>query len=123
RQELVDPARVDHVVEVVHPHAALVAQPAVVLEPGGAGHGRKLQRTSSAPKGRPRAPLRSISLDIGTRKEVRAPGGPTPAVPRAVAGGDSPARSSCRVLAASHLRDPRTTISQLDHLLSPVRSV
>ena len=39
REQVVDRARVGGGVEIVHAHAALVAEPAVLLEPGRAGHG------------------------------------------------------------------------------------
>src|SRR5437899_8661339 len=42
RQDLLDAALLGGVVEVVHPHGALVAHPAVLLEVAGPGHARNL---------------------------------------------------------------------------------
>src|SRR5437763_12480099 len=134
-QDLGDAALVGGVVEVVHPHGALVAHPAVVLEvPRPTHRNRNLGeeeplvspalRSGSlgvdAERGRPErdAPVPENVLK-GTRVSVVLREGPLP--DRYSSGGwrGFASRSSCR-LAASHLQGPVTTIAQLDHPLSLV---
>jgi hypothetical protein len=119
-------------VEVVYTLAALVTQPAVLLESSGAGCHRAVtllppcgSTTAAQPprarrEGATRAPSRTDSLE---RQEspVVLPAGP-------ISGGSLPGNwleftrwGPAAALGASHLQGPKTLITtQLDHLLSLV---
>jgi hypothetical protein len=109
-------------VDVVDDLAALVTQPAMVLEPRRPLHGAHatgLGRASGAPRS---APDGLSSLE--DRMAFGLCESPTgwdhfPAAGPTVAGGYSPGGPAGR-LAASHLRGPRSMTTQLDHLLSSV---
>src|SRR4051794_958593 len=117
RHDVVDPAVVGAVVEVVDPLVALVAQPAIVLEADGPCHGGA--RYTRTRRGRPLGrPLQDLA---GKRLEVRViPGrGHLP-----VGWSRGCLAGICQVvqrpLAASHLQGPETLMNQFDHLLSLV---